>query len=732
MFVAETKAQVTKTLNGTVRYESGMSETKFSTPNGDVVMKLPQSMSGTTITGTVSAVPAGKTEKEKSRNLKELLKHTVMLDGQKIPVSATPTNFDWLTHLDRQLRTPMELLNVTGAKIAEVSLPPVLSKPAILNSSNVPHLTTPSNVLVKGDALNVYTDQQFSSGEKFVLTDSKGQQFTLAPICLSLQQAVMKVPEGVVPGNCTIREEVTNQPLFGNNISSADFKMIDIDLSSPNTNLRSGQTSSVTVVCHQSNDAGIAANVRELFLNTPQVLTIDLRNLEPNTVSMTGGNFQRINFPLSNNQQDAAPLQVTRTITGIKPGSFSVSATLHEDYNTSNDPFRPQLNVLKTPEDFNAWTNALKKDLKEYAGMHDNDLLGKVVKTNAQRAIDNMPVCTSPEQLDECKAVAYSLVQPLHIPKGAAISWLSSYEALKALVNNLAGNSILTDFDVLKNGIEFINRVTQNNKETAMQSECGHVQELLDQVQTTGETKENLQELKDKIKRLTVRADIIIQADDHLSLKTGMKDLKLASYQLPSLASPGRVHPYNDLIGFLDPVKKTLFVLPEYSSKVLSMINAEPLANGQYHIISMTANRKPIAYDISVVAASQFLLFDEAGKKPDDTKKDKVKPEPAKEEVLEWTGFEHGGINYCFYKGAICVNETGPKKDDDCVLMLGFKVDDPNASYIKTEYMTRGRCKKGIGFCLEMYKVISISYSYYDKNCTNLVKVKGHKGYTCQ
>ncbi len=502
LVVAEIKAQVTKTLNGTVRYESGISETKFSTPNGDVVLKLPQSMSGTTITGTVSAVPAGKTEKEKSRNLKELLKHTVMLDGQKITVSATPANFDWLTHPDLQSRTSMELLNVSGSKIAEVSLPPVLSKPAMLNSGNVPHLTTPSNVLVKGDALNVYTDQQFSPGEKFVLTDAMGQQHTLKPICLSSQQAVMQVPEGVVPGNCTIREEVANQPLNSNNISSADFKMIDIDLSSPNTNLRSGQTSSVTVVCHQSSGSGIAANEREMFLSTQKKLTIDLRNLEPNTVSMAGGNLQRIYFPVSDNQQDASAWQVTRTITGIKPGAFSVSATLHEDYSTSNDPFRPQLNVLKTPEDFNAWANALKKDIMAYADKLSNEEMGQVVKTNAQRAIDNIPVCTSQEQLDESKAVAYSLIRPLNVSKGVANNWLSNYEAFKTaskIINdNVTGNPGLIDFDVIKNGLAYISRLADKQLvDYDLKNGTTEAGKLVRQMETQSETKENLEKLNE-------------------------------------------------------------------------------------------------------------------------------------------------------------------------------------------------------------------------------------------
>lgn len=558
-----TWAQVTKTLNGTVRYESGMSETKFSTPNGDVVMKLPQSMSGAMITGTVSTEPAGKMEKEKNRNLKELLKFVVMLDGQKIPLAATPQTFDWLTHQDRQLRTPIELLNVSGVKIAELSLPPVLSAPATVNSGNSPRLTTSSNIVVKGDALNVYTDQQFSPGEKFILTDSKGQHFTMNPVCLSSQQAVMNVPDGTSPGNCTVSRQVMNQP--ASNAAVAHFTLMSMDISSPTTNLRPGQQSFVQVLCKGSAGNGFVPitgleepNIYYIdpkitdkdsseAMQIPIQICIDLRNLNPNIVTMEGGNLQRVypadnRYTIVNLRNDGLPtnFQIRKNITGNATGSFSVSATLHEDYNTSTDPFRPQINVLKTPEDFNAWANALKKDLKEYAGVQNNDAAGQVIKTNAQKAIENMPVCTSSEQLDECKAVAYTLAQPLHVPKGAAISWLSSYEACKvaakAIDNNLAGNTELIDYDVLKNGSEFIKRIGESLKDAALQTESINVQQLIDRIQTGAETKENLQDLKNRTNVLTAKTDIKIQADDHITLKTGMKDLIMSSLQLPSNA----------------------------------------------------------------------------------------------------------------------------------------------------------------------------------------------------
>ncbi len=741
LFALNSQAQVTKTLNGVVRYESGMSTSKLSTPNGNVVVNLPQAMSGAVITGTVSTQPAGKTEKEKNKNLKELMKMVLNLDGQKIPLSASPTNFNWLTHGGQQSRTPVELLNVSGAKVAEVSLPPVLSSPSPMGgwgSNAGPVLSTPSNVLVKGDALNIYTDQQFKPGEKFILTDSKGKHFTLSPVCLSSQQAVMNMPDEVSPGNCSVSSAGLDAPILDDNPNRAFFNLIDINLSSPNTNLRPGEGSYVL--------ASVIWDNR--FTGEFEYYSIDLRNLNPNTVTMEGGNLQRVNVSSDYSRfEDDTPndpahenFQIRRNITGVKPGGFSVSATLHEDYSTSNDPFRPQLNVLKTPEDFNAWANALKKDLKEYAGIHDNDLLGQVVKTNAQRAIDNMPVCSDPGQLDESKAVIYSLLQPLQVPKGAAISWLSNYEALiaaiKAIDNNVAGNTTLIDYDVLKNGIEFIKRVGNSLKDPALQTEAANVQQLIDQVQTTSETKENLQDLKNKTNALITKAGMKIKTDEEIIIKTGMKGIIMSSYQLPSNAQPGRPHPFNDLVGVLDPVKKTLSTTPEYKQQILNSLNAVEQPDGSYRIQSMTPSLKPISYLIRVFASPPQSDFDPQEWRVKWLTEQTMKDSNAGKVITTFK--DSTGTWYRFFKDAKC--DTGGEghslacleKTDFIWKEDGSYEEKKTGKYVRLEFPPLNQCKKGTEFCTEVFQVWRIQYNYSDKGCTILTSVETEYEFGCK
>ncbi len=739
-----TWAQITKTLNGTVRYESGMSKTTFTTPKGDVVVHLPQDMSGKMLTGTVSVEPTGKTEKEKKRNLNDLLRYVVNLGGQKIPLSETPQTFDWLVHQDRQLRTPMELLNASGAKLGEVSLPPVLSPPAII-SGNAPRLSTPSTILIKGDALNVYTNQQFSPGEKFVVVDSKGQTLTLKPICLSSQQAVIGLPDNIAPGELTVREEVWNQAVTSYDLSNAKLNLVDLNISSPKTNLKPGERSEV-ILAIVTNDKGewVSPDLEDI-LNTP-LMRIDLRNLDPQTVTMQAGNLQRVS---PSQQISPGVFQIRRDITASTVGDFSVSATLHVNYAISNDPFQPQMNVLQSAADFNNWAEALKKDLKQFtmgsSNITEDPMFDEMIKANAQRAIDNLPVCTDPNNLNECKAVASTLLRPLNIPKGAAISWLSSYEAYKAATKSLDNNLLkwepaefdatkaeLIDYDVVKNGVEFINRTGAQLKDPSLQTQCSDVQQLIDNIQTGTETKENLQELRNKLNALMTKADMKIKTDEEIIIKTGMKDLVMSSLQLPSLAPPGRVHPYNDLIAIFDPFRKTLFYQQDYRTQVFEKMQPRLRSDGKYDVTVMSINRKPIQMAIDIVTAPPNVLFDVA--KKDSTKKyDKYGFESTGELIMEkWD--TTSSTWYRFYKNAKCKRWKEPS---DGVCSPDFIIDSTGkvvetGKFHKTATTGESHCYKGTEFCTEMYIVAIIEYLYDDANCKRLIKVKTYGGWSCE
>ncbi len=769
-----TRAQVTKTLNGVVRYESGMSKSTLTTPNGDVLVNLPQSMTGSVITGTVSVQPGGETEKEKNKNLKELLKMLVNLDGQNIPLTASPSNFDWLTHLDRSARTPLELLNVSGNKIAEVSLPQVLPAPAasVWQTDRTPLLTTPSNILVKGDALNIYTDQQFKPGEKFVITDAKGQQFTVKPLCLSANQAVINVPEGVVPGELTVIEEIWNQPVSKFDVSRAHVNMIDINLTSPNTNLLKGENSSVTLtVKSKENLSGLDSNEFMVFRvktvehlpdgNEHLVFSIDLRNLNPNTVTMEGGNLQRLIFPLIHpppndvsNLSDYFQFQIKRNIIGNDVGTFSVSATLHEDYNTCNDPFRPQLNVLKIPEDFNAWANALKKDLKEYAGILQSDagvaLNSDVVRFNVQRAIDNMPVCTSPEQLDESKAVAYSLLQPLNVPKGAANTWLSSFEAFKSSIASFSGTEEMSkpfhfNIEIAVNGLDFMERMAYRGKDSSLILDVASARQLVNSIKEPGESNDKLNQLNLVLTSLSSRTNnkLMSAPDAENRSKLAMADMRFSTWCFEKRTKDG-IDPVKSVIALLDPETKTLNVNPEYRQQVLNSLNAVPVGDDIYRINTVTAFLTPVSYNIKVaplVMLNPYMgaLWDWWQKLPvpDD---DPRTPNPK-------TVKDINGTPCIFYKDAKCepVGKSDKPVTTNCrqevVRREIFKPAPPRkegyipprpesytppkyeivgipGSYYKYTNYPRGRCIKGTSICKEVYTIGQEWKTFSDAECT--------------
>ncbi len=735
-----TRAQVAKTTTGTVRYESGISATTFTTPNGQVRMELPQSLSGSVIQGTVTATPEGKNQKEKNRNLKELLKITVSIGDQTIPLSEIPFLFDWKPNpASSSQRTPVCIFNAAKEKLGELTLPPVIITPQIVNPASEPTLSVPSTVIVKGDLLNVYTDHTFLPGEKFVVTDAGGQIFTLKPKCLSAQQAVLQLPENIVPGELTVTEEVWNQPMTKYNVVKAKTEIIDIDISSPKTNLRPGEISEVLVMV-------FAGKPKEEISNdsrADRLLSIDLQNLNPNTVTMQGGNRQRLrasSFTVSTNEAALICWQARRSITGSTPGVFSISATLHQDYGTCNDPFRPQLNVLRTPDAFNTWVTALKQDLDFFSSLHRTGETGQAIKKNIQRAIHNMPICSAGnyDMLEENLNFAFSLLQPLNVPVGAAISWLSSFEAFKtAITADLStGPAVIPAPSVhtILNGLTFVQRLAYRVNDPELIKDCESARLLTNQCQEAAPSEEMRLQLIQSLQSLTKKAEEKLDnrpVNEIWNLKTLMYD----SYCLNKKTRDG-IDPVQSMVGYLDPENRTLTISPEIEDEVLVSLNGVSLGGDRYQVAAISSTGMHVSYNISLMNLlapvryegdwwAEYLI---SGRKEKDTIFGKVIS----------THRDTAGTWYIFYKDAKCDKNTfGEKKEYSCVPYKDWMVKDGKIADVSTAYFEKsvslpnGTCRKGTDFCIEVYVVTFIKHIYLDANCTRLKETINIHNFSC-
>lgn len=731
-----TRAQ-SVTLTGTV-YENQTFKANFISPQGTIKVYLPDDMAaGDVISGTVLAEPSGKNDKERKKNLAELLKQNLVIAGQKIPVTAAPQNFSFtIPFTNRQLNTPLELMNVSGIKAAELNLPVQPTQPLFSKGVNQ-GLTPAGNVIVKGQPLALSSNGTFTSSSTFTVSDAAGKTTELKPLCASPRNAVLQLPPDMPPGMLTVKE---------NNNPSAPCKirLIDIMVRTAKTNLLKGEKS----VLQAAIDPKLTEKDSAEAMQIP-VMSLDIKNVFPNNVSLEGGDVQRILLP-QGNRTDAASWGINRTITGIKPGTFAVNVSLHSDFNVSNDIFHPQKDGLNTPEDFNAWAAALKKDLKNYAARQGNDEAGKAAKTNAERAIENMPRCFNKDKLPDCKAGADMLMRPLNIPKAAATLWLSGFAAYKAAFKNitslLGGKAEIIDWDIIKNGLAIIKRMGEQLKDEAMKNSAANAKKQIENIQQSGETIEKLQELKNNLDELNKKTDAKTGDDPYYSFyQVTLADIMVSGY---SIADGGdkepvenvtfsyqQVNPVTDLIGFLDPFKKVLFAVPKYRQQLLNMIQAKQQPNGRYLIQSLTAERKPVSYSVAVFNFNAEDIFHKAEELTKTlqcgTGTTEEKPTFLSQDTVK-------GTPYRFYKDAQCVKEY-EGRIFECQPQYDIKWNsstmkyDSTATgkYIKTITSDRYACQKGEAYCTEMWQIIYIDYIYDDKNCSRLIDIIKNYTWSC-
>jgi hypothetical protein len=722
LYALTPSAQITKTLNGTVSYRSGIAETKFNTPSGNVIVSLPESMTGAVISGTVSVQPEGKTEQDRHKNMIELLKYNLNLDGNRIPLTETPSKFNWLTHIDRNQGSPLELYNLSGKKIASAELPtplPAPRKPSIGRATIIPK-SLPG---IKGEDMSVYTNQEFPPGTKFIITDSKGNNYSIDPICLSADQAVLRLPPMTAVGECTLIEEGRFNASPGNKEGAMKFYLADLQLSSPNTNLRPGERSSVLANVIVTDDKGewIHPDLDHWFGS----LRLDLKNLNPNVVTMQGGNLQRVNIGNGGPPQNGI-YPVRREIVGNTMGAFSVSATLHTDFNSSNDIFQPQLNALKTPADYNNWLKAIKSDLRVYAELPAIE--HATIKANIDRALQNLPTCNAPAELEGVKSRAYSLLRPIDVPRGAATTWQSSFEVFKAAMNQ--PEKTLIDLDVVTNGLDQAERLSYLRNDPSIRSEITAARSLVESMNGGEQTPEKVKKLKDYVRTISKNWSKAVSSAGYAWTS---KDLSYATYCFQKKTESG-IDPIKSMIANLDPDNKILRVRPEYQEQILRSLNAKPMGNNLFEISMVTPTLTSVT---SIIAVQPLILADiySGDWWAEYLIREYIKKDTAHGKIIT-THRDSTGTWYIFFRDAKCTQSefekgwTTPCRSEGNWDSKEEKMI-PTGRYYKYTSNPRASCLKGTDFCTEVYVISGITYIYQDANCNRLIATETSYHFSC-
>ncbi len=444
-------------LTGTVSLEQDYRTVNFNSKQGNVKVLLPGILShpgqGTVLLqGTVITEPSGKSEKERSSNLRELQK-MVLTIGQK-PISILPGQNPFEFSVPPNLATPVPIDMVDpGGNRARVEIPNK-ALPDLPPSAGQPPILADQKVFITNGNIPVYAayngETLFQPTDKFFIRNTNGTMTALTKLAQSPTQTVLS-GTGIQPGSATIVRQTATRT------DELNIRMATLSLTSPNTNLRRGQTSSLTVTI----DPKITDKDSAEAMQIP-VMSLDIKNLTPSVIDMAGGNYQVMTFPTGSNPRNMASWQATRTITGVKPGAFNVSSTLYPSEINTNS-VHAQLEEVKTPEDFNNWANAIKRDLHAYLQATAPNSI--TLRNLTQRAIDHMPSTRSDADVADAKIFAKHLLRSLPaFTNNMAGEGYAAFATYMAQSERLKNSGPIIDWplhtDAIDNGLHFIQQNT--------------------------------------------------------------------------------------------------------------------------------------------------------------------------------------------------------------------------------------------------------------------------------
>lgn len=664
LFPTALPAQISKTVTGVVTHNEGYKTVTYTLPAGTIKVVVTDDQGNYTsgsLTGNILLEAAGKSKPDK--NLKELMEHSLVFDGHPITIQSAEQAFSYPAHASGKNCTVQ--LNHKDGSSNPLEWRVASARP-LLGDLIPKKLGCPQRLVFKDAYLPLFSNTdalQFMPTDRFFISDTRSPMREIKPHGCSPRTAIFRLPQDVYPGPVNI-SMYRDDKLQG----QETFYYYDLQFTSPNTNLRSGQTSTVTAKIETAAEKGSIQYPMQL------PFTLDVKNLSGDVIGMQGGNFQHFEFPNAGDISNPSAWSVTRVITGVVPGSFNITATLYPDNSVTEDPFVPEMYEMQTPEEFNNWLKALRADLSSYVNAPRTPVTKWI--------LENTMECASPDKLEECRAYTGMLLRNALIPKGAAVLWSSSLEAAKTACNHIkAGMPV--NFNLIRNGLSCCEHLCAKLKKPDPSIFLARtaLQEAMLQ-HTAG----NLENCRAKSLQVFSHYSMV----EKLPSLYNERDMIGATYSLLPPRTPGGVHPFNDLIGYVNASKKMFYIDPAMRTQVLSAVNAVAISNNWYSIRSKAGETEK--YDtvrIGDVSPQDYYINhpEDDGLGGD--------PPPASVPKRMDTVMRVPGIDYHIYKNAQC-HISQFKKTTPCDQDLDFKNWVQRTEYEKTE------CTPGDSICVEV------------------------------